>query len=109
MRLGARVRAVLLEQAHSTRLDARPSAMLLSKGLSRRLGFFVSSVIPLGQPVRDRLFSGVSSLVSLSPCLVSLLSAVLVLVCWHPAGLVACQPSWCSYRCVVPADVLSSC
>jgi hypothetical protein len=39
MRLGARVRAILLGQAHSTRLDARVSAMPLSKGLSKSLSF----------------------------------------------------------------------
>jgi hypothetical protein len=48
MLLGARVRTRLLRQAHSTRLYARISAMPLSKGLSRRLGFCVSA-IPLGQ------------------------------------------------------------
>jgi hypothetical protein len=39
MGLGLRVRAVLLGQAHSTRLDARVSAMPLSKGLSKSLSF----------------------------------------------------------------------
>jgi hypothetical protein len=72
MLLGARVRTRLLRQAHSTRLYARISAMPLSKGLSRRLGFCVSA-IPLGQ-----LFLGFLLLESLSSYLCSLLSVVLV-------------------------------
>jgi hypothetical protein len=48
MRLGALVRAILLGQAHSTRLDTRVSAMPLSQCLSRRLSF-CASAIPLGQ------------------------------------------------------------
>jgi hypothetical protein len=48
MCLGARVRAMLLRQAHATRPDARVSAMPLSKGLSRRIDFCLSA-IPLGQ------------------------------------------------------------
>jgi hypothetical protein len=58
MRLVARVRAILLGQAHSTRLDARVSAIPLSKGLSKRPGFCVS-VIPLGQALFRFLVAGV--------------------------------------------------
>jgi hypothetical protein len=76
MRLGARVRAILLRQAHSTRPDAHVSSMPLSKGLSRRLDLCLSAS-PLGQ--------------ALLRCLVA--QVVVFLPGQSP------QPSWCSYRC----------
>jgi hypothetical protein len=66
MRLGARVSAILLGQAHSARVDARVSATPLSKGLSRRLGCV--SATPLGQtPFRCLIARVIVFLPSQSP------------------------------------------